>query len=81
LADLHHRRNTLVIATRQPSTLEDFRRNSLHVENSVLRLILRRASSLVRLPEEQGIVLTDDRAPIERLTDLLVAREIMRHRK
>ena len=77
LIDLHHLRNTVIVAAKEPVTPADFIANAQAVSNSVLRLVGRRAAAAMRLPAKTGLVLTDDRAPVERLMDLLVTREIL----
>ena len=64
--------NTLVIGTRQPSTLADFQANVASTSHPVVRELARRAANGLRPWQGEGIVLTDDRAPVEWLTDLMI---------
>jgi len=59
--------NSLVVATRSPTTLADFRQNVAALENADLRGIAARAAGHVRVAPRTGPVFTDDRAPVEQL--------------
>lgn len=62
---------TILIATRQPTTTDDFRRN-LAGTAGLLRLLGEKSDTLLTPGIRPGPVLTDDRAPVERLMDAMV---------
>jgi spermidine synthase len=67
--------NTEVIATRAPTTLAAFRTNLAAIpSNSLVSQVAEEAASAARVarPAPGGIVFTDDRAPVEQLTDQLI---------
>jgi len=66
---------TIIVGTTRPSTLEDFKKNGSRAGRLGQRL-LARARRLVADSFEPSIVLTDDRAPVERLMDLMVAAQV-----
>lgn len=71
--------NTLVVATRRPATPADFRANVGRVTHPVVRDLGERAAGGLRLwDHEEGPVLTDDRAPVEWLTDLMIVEAALR---
>jgi len=78
---LPHERNTVIVATRTTSTVADFRANARSVVDPVLRLVLERTLNLVDTRYRGTLVLTDDRAPVERLMDVLVLKEALRYRR
>ncbi|MDQ7030528.1 MAG: fused MFS/spermidine synthase [Ardenticatenia bacterium] len=71
--------NTLVVATRAPSTPADFQANAARVAHPVMRSLAERAVQGLRVwDQEGGPVLTDDRAPVEWLTDLMIVEAALR---
>jgi spermidine synthase len=60
--------NSLVVATRSPTTLDDYRANVAALENADLRGIASRVADHVRVAPRSRPVFTDDRAPVEQLT-------------
>ena len=67
--------NTEVIATMQPTTLSTFRENLLNIPtDTMLGTVADEALQVMRVatPEHDGIVFSDDRAPVEQLTDQLI---------
>ena len=79
---MSHGKNTVAIGTQGIVSLQDVQANSLAVNHSVLRLIVRRALPFTKPANpRQGMVLTDDHAPVERMIDLMVAREILAIKK
>lgn len=67
--------NTEVLATMQPTTLATFRENLLNIPaDSMLGTVAGEALLVMRTatPERGGIVFSDDRAPVEQLTDQLI---------
>jgi spermidine synthase len=69
--------NSLVVATAQPTTLEDFRRNAAAVDPAVQPLLAEmaaRAARTARPAGTTGAVLTDDKAPIEQIVHGIMLR-------
>jgi spermidine synthase len=66
--------NSLIFATRAPTTVEAFRARALSEPNLKLQPILREAlaSGNVRVARPNGIVFTDDLAPVERVIDEII---------
>lgn len=66
--------NSLVVATVQPATLDDFLANTASLPEPMLAEVARRARAHVRLAPTGGLLLTDDRAPIEQIIHGIVLR-------
>lgn len=73
--------NTIVVATNQPTTLDNFKKNiSQNVTNSLVKQVGQRALDSGSIEEWTGVsksgqpplVLTDDRAPIEQIIDQVI---------
>jgi spermidine synthase len=62
--------NTLIVATKQPTQLANFAANARLLKNDLLKEIA--ASSIVREFKETGLVFTDDKAPVEFVTDQMI---------
>jgi spermidine synthase len=69
--------NSLVIGTDEVTGLERVRARLLRVSNQWLAGIAQQAASGVRYADGTGIVLTDDRAPVEHLTNLIILRYVL----
>ncbi len=71
--------NTLVVATRQPSTLADFRANLEAFDHPLLVEVAQRAAgqAMVAAPPAGTPIFTDDRAPIEQVIHALVFRHML----
>ncbi|MEW5961585.1 MAG: fused MFS/spermidine synthase, partial [Chloroflexota bacterium] len=72
--------NSLVIATRQPTRLENFAENVTRLEQPLLRVVANRslASRVWELqPAADTLVLTDDKAPIEQVIHNLIVRYML----
>ncbi len=61
--------NSIVYATNQPTTLENLRANLNTMPHELLRAIAERALTKVRPLNPEALIFTDDRAPVERLTN------------
>lgn len=70
--------NAIVVATRQPSTRADFEANAALLRHPALQNVAQRMLAHLVPLSLDGMVLTDDRAPIEALTDTLVMEYLMR---
>ncbi|NOZ49906.1 MAG: spermine synthase [Chloroflexi bacterium] len=69
--------NSLIVATQQPSSLDDFRRNIAHLSSPILQELAQRAAPHARLAPVQGTVLRDDKAPIEQIVHGIVLRYLL----
>jgi predicted membrane-bound spermidine synthase len=70
--------NSLVIATKQPSQLENFRLNAAQLQHPQLRLVADRAlGSRIWEFESGNIVFTDDKAPVEQVIHELIIRYML----
>src|SRR5512139_264878 len=61
--------NSIVYATNQPTSLENLRGNLSAMPAETLRAIAERALAHTRPLNSEALVFTDDRAPVERLTN------------
>ena len=64
--------NSIVVATVQPSTLEGFRQNAAGLQHPVLQRVFSYISDETRVWDGQGILFTDDRAPVEHVVDQMI---------
>jgi hypothetical protein len=73
--------NTILLATRQPTTGDNLRAHAAALPTGtdpLLRDTLQMAAAnLVDLPAAGGPVLTDDRAPVETISDSIVIRYLL----
>ena len=71
--------NSMVVATRQPTTLADFDANLPAYDHPLLAEVARRAAPQVRLaaPPPGTPIFTDDRAPVEQVVHALVLRHLL----
>lgn len=69
--------NSLIVATMQPATLADFQRNTAALRSPVLQEMARRAGGHVRVAPATGVVLRDDKAPIEQIVHGIVLRYLL----
>jgi hypothetical protein len=69
--------NSLVVATMQPATLADYLTNTTNLPEPILAEIARRAASSVRVASGDGLILTDDKAPIEQIIHGIVLRFLL----
>lgn len=66
--------NTLLIGTNQPVSADDVRANIEQISHVSLLALVERAGGHTRIPLGNGIVFTDDHAPVEQLIDMMIAR-------
>jgi spermidine synthase len=66
--------NTIVVATMQPSTMADFLANVAALEHPTLRIVVDHilARCNPRAWVGEGMIFTDDRAPIEQVVDQMI---------
>jgi spermidine synthase len=69
--------NAIVVATVQPSSVENLAQNLATIDDPVLKEVGEQALANWRLVEASGPVFTDDRAPVEQLTNLILARYLL----
>ncbi len=73
--------NSLVIATKQPTSIDNFLVNTSQLEDPLLQIVAARSfSSQARIwefePSEDMLVFTDDKAPVEQVIHSLIVRYI-----
>jgi len=66
--------NSLVIASKQPSRLDDFYANTADLPGPILAEVARRYRPFARVAPTDGLILTDDKAPIEQIVHGIVMR-------
>jgi spermidine synthase len=69
--------NAIVVATVQPSSIENLALNLAFVDNPLLKEVGERALANWRPVVAGGPVFTDDKAPVEQLTNLILMRYMM----
>ncbi len=71
--------NTLVVATRRPTTLADFRANLPAFDTPLLAQVGHQAAGLasIAVPPPGTPIFTDDRAPVEQVVHALVLRQML----
>ncbi|MCX6028672.1 MAG: fused MFS/spermidine synthase [Chloroflexi bacterium] len=71
--------NTLVVATKRPSTRADFQANLLAFDHPLLAEVARCAApqAAVAAPPPTAPIFTDDRAPVEQVVHALVLRQML----
>jgi predicted membrane-bound spermidine synthase len=70
--------NAIVVATVQPSSIDNLALNLATVDNPLLKRVGEQALANWRPVEADGPVFTDDKAPVEQLTNLIVMRYLLR---
>jgi hypothetical protein len=69
--------NAIVVATVQPSSIDNLVRNLAAVDDPLLKDVGERALANWREVAADGQVFTDDKAPVEQLTNLILARYLL----
>ena len=70
--------NSLVIATKQPTRLENFAPNMARLQNPLLKQVAVRAMhSGIRELQPTGVIFTDDKAPVEQVIHQLIIRYML----
>ena len=72
--DLPDTFNTVMVATQTDTQAANLHANLERVEHPFLRDAIARAASSLHLPIGEGMVFTDDRAPVENLTNAIILR-------
>jgi spermidine synthase len=72
--------NSLVIATKQPTQIENFEYNVAQLQQPLLRIIANRSLG-ARIwefhPTDENLVFTDDKAPVEQVIHRLIVRYML----
>ncbi|HEX7588634.1 MAG TPA: fused MFS/spermidine synthase [Anaerolineae bacterium] len=66
--------NTLIVATNQPTRLDDFRANVAALGDANLRFVAAQALPTARVATQETPIFTDDHAPVENLIDNIILR-------
>ncbi len=74
LIDHPNNANTLIVATNQPTRLEDFRANVAGLTDRNLQIVAAQSLPTVRVAIATEPVFTDDHAPVENLIDDIILR-------
>jgi spermidine synthase len=69
--------NSLVIGTEEATSVESIRASLETVSNSWLYEVAERSKGRIRAFHGEGLVLTDDRAPLEHLTHLVILKYLL----
>jgi spermidine synthase len=69
--------NAIVVATSQPTTAQNLEANLTHLDDARLRTVAERVTSNLVEVEPRPPIFTDDRAPVELLTDALVLNYVL----
>lgn len=78
LMDTQSNLNTIVIASRQPTRLEDVATSIANTTDPVLKQVAARAAGRAReFTAHQGQLLVDDHAPVEQITHAVVVRYLL----
>jgi len=74
LIDHPNNANTLIVATNQPTRLEDFRANVAALTDANLRIVAGQSLPTARAATQTEPVFTDNRAPVENLINDIILR-------
>lgn len=74
LIDHPNNANTLIVATQQPTRLDDFRARAAALTEANLRIVASQALPSARLATQDEPIFTDDRAPVENLINNIILR-------
>jgi spermidine synthase len=74
LIDHPNNANTLIVATNQPTRLDDFRANVAALRDPNLQIVAAQALPSARIAEQTGPIFTDDHAPVENLINDIIFR-------
>ncbi len=77
IVDVPETFNSVVVATVQETQAENLVANLPGITNPFLRDVVSQAAAHLRPVEGAGLVLTDDRAPVEQLSNLMVLRYVL----
>jgi spermidine synthase len=74
LIDHPNNANTLIVATNQPTRLDDFRANVAALRDPNLQIVAAQALPSARIAEQTDPIFTDDHAPVENLINDIIFR-------
>jgi len=74
LIDHPNNANTLIVATNQPTHLDDFRANVASLADANLRIVAAQSLPTVRVATQGTPIFTDDHAPVEGLINDIILR-------
>ncbi|HET7088213.1 MAG TPA: fused MFS/spermidine synthase [Anaerolineae bacterium] len=77
VADVPNTFNTIVYATAQPTSPENLRANLASMTHPLARNAAERALPSLRAPSPGGAIFTDDRAPVEQLTNSIMVNYLL----
>lgn len=77
VADVPNTFNTVVYATAQPASPDNLRANLGAITHPLVRSAAERALLSLRAPSPGGFVFTDDRAPVEQITNSMVVSYLL----
>ncbi len=72
--DVQDSYNTLLIGTNNPVPSADVIANLNHITHPAIATLFEKARDHTRIPEGNGIIFTDDRAPVEQVVDMMIMR-------
>jgi spermidine synthase len=72
MVDHPNNANTVILASREPISLDDFRARLTGLNDPTLRYVANIALAHLRLPQAYAPVFTDDRAPVENLIHSMI---------
>ncbi|MBI3741935.1 MAG: spermine synthase, partial [Chloroflexi bacterium] len=74
LVDHPNNANTLIVATNQPTRLEDFRANLTRLRDPNLLTVAAQIENRARVATQTAPIFTDDHAPVENLINDIILR-------
>ena len=77
VADVPNTFNTAVYATAQPTSPDNLRANLDAMTHPLVQNAARRALLSLRIPSPGGTIFTDDRAPVEQITNSIMVNYLL----
>ncbi len=77
LIDHPNNANTLIVATNQPTRLDNFRANVAQLTDANLRIVAAQSLPTARVATQEEPIFTDNRAPVENLINDIILRYAM----
>jgi spermidine synthase len=72
LIDHPNNANTLIVATNQPTQLEQIKASLARVEDPTLRVVAEQSLATLRVASQTELIFTDDHAPVENLINEII---------
>jgi precorrin-6B methylase 2 len=79
LIDHPNNANTLIVATNQPTQLEQIKVNLSRLDDPNLRVVAAQSLSTLRVATQTEPIFTDDHAPVENLINQIILRYTLGH--